>query len=319
LRGTLLFFPLYASFAGEITWLSEGEAVSLAPDACHLAGIAGGKIWIINIGNGARRLLIDLPEKLRNPVFTDAAVFCEGARGILRVSLSDGKIKFIDQGTELNISPDGTEIAYSKEGSIWIMEIANGNKKCIVPNKTLENNSPVWSRDGKSLFFIQDYSVYRHLCGTKENVLLFKGKITGKGLTRYFIALKPSPADKDLLLTSLSSAWRADEGEDSLLLMDLDKKTEKQIGEGSFPCWFFNARGLVFSLKGALRVWRNGKVADLTDGKFDEQPHISRDGKYIIFVSRRKDTNNDGILNWKDKKQIYRLDCNIPVSTPQLK
>jgi Tol biopolymer transport system component len=58
-------------------------------------------------------------------------------------------------------SPDGTQIAFSKVTSIWIMN-ADGSQQRFLPN-TLSNsnsNNPTWSPDGTKIAFSLDYKIW---------------------------------------------------------------------------------------------------------------------------------------------------------------
>ena len=84
----------------------------------------------------------------------------------------------------IRFSPDGKRLLVMKidpqtgNNNIWVMDIATG-KATAITNETLPINSPVWSRDGKQIAYVQvkdSYSsVYRKSAdGTGEAELLFR-------------------------------------------------------------------------------------------------------------------------------------------------
>lgn len=63
-------------------------------------------------------------------------------------------------------SPDGTQVAYEKEGRLYIMNADGGDSKEIAHQRGYDEMSPVWSNDGSKLAFVREKS-NRH--GDRKN------------------------------------------------------------------------------------------------------------------------------------------------------
>ena len=53
------------------------------------------------------------------------------------------------------ISPDGSTIAFTYKGSIYVVPTAGGEAQCITPAESYDYN-PVWSPDSKSIAYASD-------------------------------------------------------------------------------------------------------------------------------------------------------------------
>ena len=181
---------------------------------------------------------------------------------LIAIDLANGERTTIleDCGTRPRISPDGRNIAFEREGWIWIRSVAGGDE----PRKVLDldgasaGSPAVWSKDGKQLIVSpgrRDDAVNHWVFKT------FRVNADGSDTTELKIRTEDGVADwsseKDwLVVTSSRNAkfgWQ-------LYVMHEDGTGERQITEGGNPFY--------------CRISPDGRQVAYADGTSEERRGI---------------------------------------------
>lgn len=304
LLSSILFILLSRESTGEnsIKYLTDGSQAIWSADGCIIAYLEGkNEIWIME--KERKRPIISTPGEKNGLSFSPSgkSLLYGEEKGIWLVEIKNRKTYFLDKGNNPSFSPKGDYITYEENGSIWIMD-KERKKECLVKKKEIDNYFPVYLADGKDIFFIQGGNIFRVNLETKDTSLFIE-----ESFQHYFNEIHPSP-DGKRLLGILSGGWKADSGGNTAIIINLETKEKKELGEAGHLCWSFDGKKIVYSWKGGIwLVEIDGEKRRLTSGWVDEYPCLSPDTTKLLFTSQRKDTNKDGVIDWRDKKQIYLL------------
>lgn len=219
-----------------------------------------------------------------------------------------------------DLSPDGKTLAFVVRGEVFVMDARKGGMAKNLTHSSYREKDLVWRKDGKRLYFASnrtgEYQIYTLICLDK------KGYLKGHKLQLRFLrkfdkpvtAPLPSPDGKKL-------AFVYDRGD--LAVMDLkDKKMKilhRGFGRPQF-CWSPDSRWIAFSREDnefnsdvwILSVEENQKTSlslpfNLSrhpDG--DHSPIWSPDGRFIAFVSRRNNKDNDIWIAYLKKEDFEK-------------
>lgn len=220
-----------------------------------------------------------------------------------------------DEGTWMNVdvSPDGTRIAFDMLGDIYVMPMTGGTPTRIAEGLSYEQQ-PRWSPDGSRLAFVSDR-------GGGDNIWLMNADGSNKKqLTKEEFRLLNQPSwspdghyivAKKHFTTSRSlgtgEVWlyHVDGGSGVQLVKRADEKHQKELGEptfspdGRFVYFTRNITpGAIFQYaqdsNGALFAidryeMDSGETHRVTGGNGGAvRPTPSPDGKYIAFVRRER-------------------------------
>ncbi len=222
--------------------------------------------------------------------------------------------------SSLEISPDGNEMLFvvtsfnlkkaKKNSDIWRMNLKTGNTQQLTFNKAADF-SPVWSPDGKFIYFVST---------RKNGAQLWKMAVNGgeaKILTDFSTGIgnpKPLPDGSGIIF---ESTVFPEAGANS----DMNKKLRKQLEKGATQAHF--ASHLLYRHWTAYRDWqythlfrfniKDGAITELTKGTKDYPAYggsyvISPDGKSLCIVVNfdkhpETSTNSDlYLLNLKTGK-----------------
>jgi len=279
-----------SDFGYNPVWSPDGEKVLLATEGVIQPStrLSKNQLWTINVSNGDRQLITD------------------------------------GDALQPNWSPHGQRIAYwsrpqgGGQGDVWTM-LADGSNAVRVTSEAAMDWNPVWSPDGKYLYFCSDRSGNMGLwrVPVEENTGKLSGEAeavtSGGGASSQHISFAQD---------GRRIAYVTQEEIKNLRKVTFDPSTEKIVGEpvpitrGSSQAFFPDP-----SPDGEwLAYYSLGKEQDIfiirTDGTSvrqltddaskDRWPHWSPDGKRIAFTSDRSGSSQIWAIN-RDGSGLQQL------------
>ncbi|NNE07887.1 MAG: hypothetical protein HKN20_04925, partial [Gemmatimonadetes bacterium] len=199
-----------------------------------------------------------------------------------------------------SISPNGSEIAFSYMGDLWVVPAAGGEAERVTVHEAYDQ-APLWSPDGARLAFTSD----RH---GNDDVFVIS-RAGGRPDRKTFhsgsdLALGWTPDGKSVLfLSTRDSRWRYifrtdDDAVHPQALVEEVGQNAAVSPDGRWiawtrgytPWWRKHYRGSA-SRDIMLRSWDGGDHVLATDWHGDDDfPMWSADGKSLYFVSEREDS-----------------------------
>jgi Tol biopolymer transport system component len=237
-----------------------------------------------------------------------------------RIDIQSGERRLLSQDDALqpNFSPHKQRIAYwsrpSKAGqrdSIWTIP-ADGGEAVAVTKGTTGDFNPVWSPDGKYLYFSSNrggsINIWRVALDEKS------GAVQGQPEAVTTIGAATSALQLSISRDGRRLAYVAQEDIKNLRKAAFEPSAGKVVGEpvaitrGSMQLWFPDAspdgEWLTACSRGQQRhvfiIRTDGTdMRDLTDDNYthDGWPRWSPDGKQIVFTSRRSGNYELWIIN----------------------
>ncbi len=242
------------------------------------------------------------------------------------INVSHGDRHLITEGDALqpNWSPHGHRIAYwsraqGGQGDVWTISTDGSNAVRVTSEATMDWN-PVWSPDGKYLYFCSDRS---------GNMNLWRVPIeekTGKPLGEAEAVTSGAGTSSQHISLAQDGrriAYVTQEEIKNLRKVTFDPSTEKILGEpvpitrgslqGFFPDPSPDGEWLAYYSLGkqqAIFIIRTdgAGMRQLTDDAFkDREPHWSPDGKRIAFTSDRSGDTSQTFESWSWSPDGKRL------------
>ena len=224
------------------------------------------------------------------------------------------KTKKIDQ---VQISPDGTKVAYIVEGDVMVASVAGGEARTLPRDKGIEARELTWSPDSKSLAWLAD------LPGEKPASELWTAESDGGGATKLadftgyaqtpkfapdgtriavlYIKDMPRIAGPLQPMTPLAGVVGATIYEQRISVVDLKLKELKQVTPADVYVYEYdwapdgNSWAAIAAHGSGDNNWWIARLyrIDAADGQMHEiytpkwqiaDPHVSSDGKNVAFI-----------------------------------
>jgi dipeptidyl aminopeptidase/acylaminoacyl peptidase len=112
---------------------------------------SGDANFIVYVRGGNKNAAGEIPNPLSDPAGVDQAVWA--------VPWTGGAPRKIDVGRLPKVAPRGNWVAYLKDTQLWVAPVAaTGKPRQVIARG--ENDSPVWSPDGKRLAFVSNRGMH---------------------------------------------------------------------------------------------------------------------------------------------------------------
>jgi len=220
-----------------------------------------------------------------------------------------------------DVSPDGERLVFGARGDIFTVPYKSGITRNLTKSSGAHDRDVAWSPDGRYIAYISDMTGEFEIYTLKQDGSEPPVQLT-KGADTYKYAVKWSPDSKKLL-------WA-----DKLLRLqyiDIDTKQvtliEKSgIWEYNEYEWSPDSKWITFTHPvkndfGIVCIYNieTKLITEVTDGFYDAGgPVFSRDGKYLLYVSRRDFNPVYSEVEWnyayRDMSKIYLV--TLAKSTP---
>ncbi len=274
---------------GKVTAVThhQGDAVrfpTIARGGALIAYEYGGGLWTVNPKGGS-------PTELR--IFARSE---SKSNLVQRLNLTTG-------ATELEVSPDGKQLALGLRGESWTVPSEKGGDATRLTNNPANDHDYTWSPDGRKLVYTSD----RH--GPFNLYILDVEAKTEKRLTEAgYDDTVPQWSPDGKSIAYLRSGPRGGlytippEGGAGTRVTESAGNNQFGVGISSFA-WSPDSKWLAFARRDTLDardVWvvpaEGGQTVNVTHYPGDnDDPEWTPDGKFLIFVSDRGAGGNTGV------------------------
>lgn len=292
-----------ADFGYTPKWSPDGKEIAVSTLNQAIPAVrSASQIFIINVESGEKRLLID------------------------------------NYALQPDWSPNGKQIAYWFTESGGRRDVAtipvSGGEPTVITSTGNTNWNPVWSPDGKFLYFASDRG------GSMAFWRVAIDEETGKPLGEPETVLTPAKFNRHLAFSRDGKRliYVQTDNQANIKTIGFDEKTEKFTGTSSFVTTgnrevyfpdlspdgkFFVARQASLTQEDLIVFNSDGtNQRELTTDKFfDRYPRLSPDGKQVLFASDRSGKyeiwiiNTDG-TNLKQLTFVKDISASIPAWSP---
>jgi len=149
-RRVLRLSPMAAFAPDWVVWSPHGRLLAFTrAEVLFRIPASGGRVSKVT---GARAYAPDWSPVESRILFVRDASLRTGSGVIQSVRLDGKDVRTIVRGGHPDISPDGTEVAFSRRDGIYVMPLAGGTPTRVV----LHGEHPEWSPDGRYLAFTRE-------------------------------------------------------------------------------------------------------------------------------------------------------------------
>jgi imidazolonepropionase-like amidohydrolase/Tol biopolymer transport system component len=193
--------PLFAGLDRDMqeTWAIHGvyPAIAWTPDSRELVAWAGGKLWRIRADGDPAAKPVEVP-------FHVAAVrkVAPAVRFPVKVAPPEFEVRAL---RDVAVAPDGKSVVYQALGHLYVRTLPEGQPKRLTKQSDRFEQSPAFSRDGKSVVFT-----------TWDDQALGSVRVVGiKGGKERIVTQKPghyvdpqfTPDGKTVVFTKIGGGW----------------------------------------------------------------------------------------------------------------
>src|SRR5690606_12032542 len=135
-----LVFPVHRDDQESRATLDVLPGYSFTPDSRAVVVSYDGRFWRVPIEGGTP---VDIP-------FTADRDVAVGPEVRFTYRVDDGDSLVVKQIRDAMPSPDGSRLAFTALGALYVMDLPGGTPRRLLPDATGQNQ-PVWSPDGRSI------------------------------------------------------------------------------------------------------------------------------------------------------------------------
>ncbi|MCX6258836.1 MAG: PDZ domain-containing protein [Bacteroidia bacterium] len=237
-----------------------------------------------------------------------------------------GRNELKDASQHINsydMSPDGERLSFSARGDIYTVPYKSGITRNLTNSSGAHDRDVAWSPDGKFIAYISDktgeFEIYIQKQDGSEPAI----QIT-KDADTYKYAIKWSPDSKKLMWSDKMLR---------LQYVDIDTKQvtlieKSNIWEYTDYDWSPDSKWVTFTRPmkndfGTICLYNlaSKQISEVTDGFYDAGGSVfSRDGKYLLFISRRDFNPIYSEVEWnyayRDMSKIYLVTLAKATASP---
>lgn len=142
---------------GGVQSLGEGQSPHFGPGAGQVTLLRREQLEVVTLPNKTGNRLGNGLEDFDLSPQGDALVYSQN--GLKKLTLDHGKvvgkpIALSDEGSEPDFSPDGTQVTFSADRAVWVLELKGGRRRSLTsPGAGEKDQNPCWSPDGSQLAY----------------------------------------------------------------------------------------------------------------------------------------------------------------------
>lgn len=202
----------------------------------------------------------------------------------------------------ISFTPDGLEMVFAAGGDLWAMDTVL-KKPVQVTNTPEEEREPVFSKDGKTLFFIRDHGKTVDLWSVQpkekdqywwQSDAFVETQVTKDGKSKHDLQTVPG-VERICWVCDPGNLWCAnyDGSEPKLIVESWNQPSYSWSPKGEWVAWAakdddYNSDVWIAPYDGHREPYNLSRHPD-----YDGQPSWSPDGKILAFVGRRFETESD--------------------------
>jgi len=145
------------SLDGGVESLGDGQFPRFGPGPGQVTLLRREHLEVLTLPNKSGNRLVNGVEDFDLSSQGDALVYSQN--GLKKLALDHGKVAgkavaLSDEGSEPDFSPDGSQLTFSADRAVWVIELKGGRRRSLTsPGPGEKDQSPCWSPDGSQLAY----------------------------------------------------------------------------------------------------------------------------------------------------------------------